>query len=605
MHSTSSPDNRFTRFRPVLFLIAFCCFPGLARTPPDSVPLNNWRFIHAHDSTMHAKQVPAPGNDAHEVTVPHTCNVNKTVESIHKGTVLYSTELRLPTVDRDSELVVLFGGVSLRAVVFINGERAGTSGFPYLPFEIPIPPKARDDSTMTLTVAVNNVLRPNDIPDTRCDGWLIYGGLIREVTLIRRSRKRITDVTSRTYFLSDSSFVLGLDYRVTSGRFDSVVLEITSSSGELLYKKANRNVKGRAIRLDTIQQVTPWSPCNPHLYTYTLRSYENGRIMHTHAFKRGFAQLTAEGNRLRLNGESIYLRGIGRHDVRGNKGPILTREERKNDLVRIKKLHANFVRSGHYPQHDDVYELCDSLGLLVMDEIPAWKTSSSFLISPEGIELGVQYCREMVRAHGNYTCVGIWSVGNEFQSFKKSLRAYVKPVADSIRAWDNSRLTTFCSYFYQFDQCYNDVDVVAVNEYFGWHLGSLKLLTPMLKGVAKDWPDKPLIVSEFGASSIYGRRNENAKLATMFSTLGRKDPSEDHQAMYIQAHINEIWKNRDICTGMNVWSFSDFFENRTRDNLPGMPNGLNTMGILNRFRHEKMSYKVVGEMYRTIADTLR
>lgn len=322
-------------------------------------------------------------------------------------------------------------------------------------------------------------------------------------------------------------------------------------------------------------------------------------------FQRGFRSLTTGNTGFFLNGRRIVLRGIGRHDVRAGKGPFLNRRERLQDLVDIKRLNANFLRAGHFSQHRDVYELCDSLGLLVMDEIPAWKTSATFLSSPEGIEMGKTYVRRMVREHGNHTCVALWSLGNEFQSFRSAVAGFVEATAAYVRRIDPGCLVTFAGYFYQFDKAYEHVDVISINEYFGWFLGSLDMLAPMMARVHKQWPDKPILISEFGAAAEAGKRNPDARLAGNLRSVFTKDFSEDHQALYVESHIKEMWFYNQLCKGMVVWAYNDFMEPRGKPRSKDTPPGLNTMGLVTQDRRGKMSWDVVREMYGEIAGEMR
>ena len=227
--------------------------------------------------------------------------------------------------------------------------------------------------------------------------------------------------------------------------------------------------------------------------------------------QRGFCQLAAHESGFFLNGNPYFLRGMGRLDVLGSRGPLLTREERRADLCDMKAMGVNFLRIVHFPQHRDVYELCDSLGMLVMDEIPAWKSNAAFLGSKQGRAYGAGYVRAMVEAHGNYTCVCMWSVGNQLDSYKTALADYVSAAAGEAKRLDPSRPVTYCSYYYLWDKAFSHVDVIAVNEYFGWELASLGMLGPMLDKIHKDWPDKPVLVSEFGVQSKLGLKNPVGK----------------------------------------------------------------------------------------------
>jgi hypothetical protein len=255
----------------------------------------------------------------------------------------------------------------------------------------------------------------------------------------------------------------------------------------------------------------------------------------------------------------------------------------------------------HFPQHRDVYELCDSLGIIVMDEIPAWKTSTPFLNSTAGRAKAGAYLREMIRIRGNHTCVAMWSLGNEFATFRTSVAEYVRDVAAVVKAADPSRLTTYCSYFYRFDKAYGYVDVISINEYFGWYLGSLDMLAPMLKSIRAAWPNRPIIVTELGAQATLGLRNENARLSKAWESPVRKDLSEDHQALYLGAHLDTLWNHRDVCVGALVWCYADFMANRLKPAAESSPEGIDCMGVVDEGRNRRLSYEAVKRRFAIMA----
>ena len=349
-----------------------------------------------------------------------------------------------------------------------------------------------------------------------------------------------------------------------------------------------------------IENVRPWSPEDPFLYNIEVTPFWKGKPGRTVHLKRGFSQLFAKDGKLTLNGKPIFLRGIGRHDVIAEKGPLLSREERITDLAAIKATGANMLRIAHFPQHRDVYEICDSLGLIVMDEMPAWKTYPGFLGDSSGQRLASEYMTKLIEAHGNYTCIGLWCIANEIQSVKDRVANYVKFMADFTRSADPSRLVTYTSYFYQFDKAYQYVDVASINEYFGWYLGSVGMLPTLFASIRKECPGKPIIISEFGASAGYGIRNAGATLAGPVKSVLTKDFSEDYQSLFHESQIEVIWKSRNVCSGAVVWCYNDFIEYRKKPNPPNLELGVNGMGLVTQDRKPKAALKAVEDGFLKI-----
>jgi hypothetical protein len=199
--------------------------------------------------------------------------------------------------------------------------------------------------------------------------------------------------------------------------------------------------------------------------------------------------------------------------------------------------------------------------------------------------------------HGNYTCIGIWSVGNQFKSYKTSVADYVGYVTAAVKKTDPSRLVTFCSYYYFWDKAFSSVDVIAVNEYFGWELASLDMLGPMLDKIGREWPHKPVIVTELGAQARLGLRNPEAHLAGPIKSMLGKDISEDHQALYIQSHMDTIKTRERFVRGMSVWAYADYMADLNKARAPDMPVGSNSCGIVTEERRHKLSYDVVRRRY--------
>jgi beta-galactosidase len=228
-----------------------------------------------------------------------------------------------------------------------------------------------------------------------------------------------------------------------------------------------------------------------------------------------------------------------------------------------------------------------------------------FLGSSEGRAAATAYMTELIAQHGNHTCICLWSVGNEFQSFRTSVADYVRHVARATKTADPTRLTTFCSYFYTWDKAYDYVDVISVNEYFGWHLASLNLLAGMLDRIHEEWPHKPVLISEFGVQSEHGMRNHSPKLAGPIKSLLTKDLSEDHQSLFLRSHLDTIWSRDHYIAGTVVWTYNDFMAYSRKPKTPETPVGQNSCGLVTMDRRRKLAWETVGVRYGRLAREAR
>ena len=556
-----------------------------------------WLFFFAgkDSSSVFAHSDTFPECDT--ISLPHTFPRQDTAGPPPAGIGWYLTDIPVVPAFAGKDLFLEFDGVCLRAEVFANGTIAGQSPFPYMPFRVDLTRFAQDKGNIRLAVRVDNRLREREFPDTKANGWWQYGGLVRDVRLSVVSRKRIDRAVIRTFYHAGDTFDLKAHCAPASVKWDSVTLAV--SPGKTMPPVGTVSITGT----DTMVRIggcKEWTPDSPRLYDISLVPWFSGKPGDTIRIRRGFCQLTAAGSRLILNGKPAYLRGVSRHDVLDGRHPLPNRQQRLKDLVDIKNLGVNFLRIAHFPQSRDIYELCDSLGIMVMDEAPAWKTEPSFLGSPEGRKYGAAYMRALIEEHGNHTSIVLWSLGNQFAGFQTSVAEYVRYVAGRTGTIDPSRLVTYCSYYYQWDKGFPYIDVISINEYFGWELGSLPMLSLVLDKIHGDWPGKPMIVTEFGAQAAYGLRNGAPELAGIFRSVLSKDLSEDHQALYLRSHIDTIWSRRSFVCGMAVWTYADYRCSLKKARTDDMPAGLNADGMVTEDRKKKRSYEAVRARYMSL-----
>jgi beta-glucuronidase len=567
--------------------------------------LDEWQFCFAgEDSSLSFFEIQEPGKRWEKIKIPHSYNLNETFGKHMEGFAWYVKEIEIKLEEKYS-YVLDFKGICLRGKIFVNGILIHDSKYAYLPFQIDITKFVNSSPRLKIAVQVDNRLLRSDFPDQNCNGWWIYGGLIREVILKKIPELHIEGINISTFYLNKQTSEVIIKFDAPRKKTDSIIIEIVDSTKNEVMKCSTKN----CICTLKVSNIEFWDPENPILYTFIFTPFFEGKKGEISIIKRGFKQLTVNNGMIHLNGRKLFIRGVGRHDVRGQRGPLLTREERIDDLVAIKSSGANLLRIAHFPQHEDIYEICDSIGLIVMDEIPAWKTYPGFIGDSTGIQLASKYIEELLNAHGNYTCIGFWCIANEIQSVSDRVVMYIKNVAAITKKIDPSRLVTYTTYFYQFDKAYQYVDVISINEYFGWFVGSVDMLTSLIQMIKKEYPEKPILVTEFGAAAALGVRNQYANLAGPLKSIFTKDFSEDYQALFHKKQISTIWENREKCSGAVVWCYNDFMENRQMPNSKKLKTGLNGMGLVTEERQNKLAFGVVATEFmkikREMEDTLK
>ncbi|HEX7511297.1 MAG TPA: glycoside hydrolase family 2 TIM barrel-domain containing protein, partial [Chitinivibrionales bacterium] len=578
----------------LLILVLVCPIIGAQQCIPNSIPLNDrWNFYFNGQDSGSYQSIAKGKAKAEAVSLPHIFPFPDG-STPPQGFGWYCRDVEIPASFSGNDIFIECDGVCLRAEVYIDGVLAGKSGFAYKPFSLDITPFIRKKTIVRLAVRVDNRLLDDQIPDRNARGWWLYGGLSRGINFVVHGKQRIEKADLRTAFHAADTFDLHISLTPAGLTWDSVTvfaapIDKAASGFHVTLRGTDTTVR--------MSRVEAWTPDSPRQYRFSCVPFFKGVPGEITSIVRGFCQLTVRGDSLTLNGKPYFLRGMSRHDVIDGRAPLPSRAQRLRDLADMKSLNVNFVRIAHFPQSADVYELCDSLGLLVMDEIPAWKTGSHFLAEDEGRMFGARYITSVIAAHGNYTCICAWSVGNQINSFKKSVARFVSDVSRAAKKSDPTRLVTFCSYYYLWDEAFSYVDFISINEYFGWELASLDMLSPMMDRIHKDWPDKPVLVSEVGAQSKLGLHNSHPRLAGIIKSVLTKDLSEDHQALFLGAHLDSIWLKRGYTCGTVVWCYADYMSYLNKARTADMPAGLNGCGLVTVDRQRKMSYDVVKKHY--------
>ena len=546
--------------------------------------------------------------------VPISFNVVFPHERWYSGAAWYRTQFEAPRLEPGERLQVRFLSVALRARVWVNGLFVGEHLFPYSAFTLDITHAIRPGQTNHLVVRADNRILRRAIPDLHDHGWWNFGGILREVYLQRRPVIDLEDVLIHTELpgaagASDRHAAAAgkkgwrlrfqLNFRNCGpSRYLPFHMAVEDASGQVLWQKASQQVlvKGttRSGGGGAFTNITPWSPEHPALYTLVVR----GPSGTEHRTRFGFRQIGVRGSEILLNGEPVHLRGINRHEMYPGRGMTLTAAEDRKDLEDIKALGCNFVRLCHYQQHPRVYDLADELGLLLWSEIPAWQSSRLTLSDPEVWRVyGAPQLREMILQNRNHPSVIIWSVANEVPSDTTAVRDYIDRATAYVKEIDPSRLVTFASDRHLQDICYGAVDVIATNEYFGWYYGKMGDVGPLLDNLHRKWPQKPIVVSEFGAGCALGRK-PSALPARAF------DYSEDYQVELLRSHLGQILapERSGYVAGSTIWVYNDFPDPARI--APSQPPGhpfVNLKGLVTQHRQKKRAYAAVQKIYRAHA----
>lgn len=343
----------------------------------------------------------------------------------HNPTGVYRTHFHVGEDWLREHTRVCFDGVSSAFYLWCNGHFVGYSQDSRLPAEFDLSPFISLGENQLTAV----VLRWSDgsyLEDQ--DMWWL-SGIFRDVTLLRKPRSAIEDIHLSTSL--DASHQLGaLDVVTTlSGEEGtSLVAQLFDKdiaiTGEMSAERGGHAVdergawRNRVSHRLNISCPRLWSDEDPYRYRLVLiLRDEQGEALDIEACNVGFRHIGIEDGLLKINGQAALIRGVNRHEFDPHQGYVQTVEAIERDLALIKQFNFNAVRTAHYPNHPAFYNLCDKLGLYVVDEaniethglVPMCQLSDD----NRWLNAYMERVTGMYERDKNHPCVIIWSLGNE------------------------------------------------------------------------------------------------------------------------------------------------------------------------------------------------
>jgi hypothetical protein len=388
-----------------IILIIMCFVKAGGRGLVKHLIIQNWKFILGN--APEAFNPPFPDSGWKDVTVPHDWSVSFPFSREHSSGTGY-----LPggigwyrarfSLEKTFENVVLeFDGVYKNAQIWVNGYYMGKRPYGYISFSFDISARARVGENV---IAVK-VTHP-DISDSR---WFTGSGIYRKVRLLLQDGPLIPKES--VFFTFD-----GENAKVECPSPDAQAVLISPDGLELTFG-VNENFKVPSPRL--------WSTGSPSLYS--LRLLVGGAIA-SEEIKVGLRTIEfCPDEGFFLNGESMKIKGVNAHHDAGCLGAAAYPEIWRRRLLAFKDAGANAIRTSHNPAMPELYDLCDELGFLVMDEAfdewegPKNKWSTGHNVYPpkhQGYfedfpEWGERDLADFVKRDRNHPSVVMWSVGNE------------------------------------------------------------------------------------------------------------------------------------------------------------------------------------------------
>lgn len=358
----------------------------------------------------------------------------------------YRRDFEAPAEWDGMRVTLHFGGVSSAYYVWVNGTPVGYSEDSRLPAEFDVS-EVIHSGTNTLAVKVIRWSDGSYLEDQ--DHWRM-SGIHREVLLLARPNVCLGDLGVRTrpekrlatpasdraaLPNGEEPWVLELNptvrnpkkhdvsgWRVEAQLYDEGDAEVfakplTVSLNKALYKwHPPRDKVAFAIMQGRVDRPKLWSAETPHLYTLlvTIRDAAD-EVVEVSRTRVGLRSVAVDDSRLWVNGRSVKLLGVNRHDHSPTGGKTVTRDEMLQDVLMMKRFNFNAVRTSHYPNDPYFLDLCDQYGLYVIGEanLETHEIGGRLSNDPEWASSFVERASRMVQRDRNHPSVIIWSLGNE------------------------------------------------------------------------------------------------------------------------------------------------------------------------------------------------
>lgn len=507
----------------------------------------------------------------------------ETIPALHnyRGRAVFEQTIRC-----GGNVRIWLGGVSFWGKVWLDdalqAEHYGAyTGFEALALHVP-------EGEHTLKVEADNRFGGDSALHVPND-YYSYGGVNRPVVIEQLGDCFLTRLHC-TPVLSDGAWQLRIRAtarNLTESPIRTTVTVEAAGTGESAEVTLPPMGETDAVMTLCCPEAKPWSPASPCLTQVTARLLRDGAAVDDLIDRTGFREVRLAGKQILLNGEPLRLKGFNRHEDDGTFGVSMPVEAMMRDLMLMRDMGANCVRTCHYPNDPRFLDLCDELGMLVWEESHARGLSEKQMRHPLFMQQTEQSTREMIDQHINHPAIFIWGCLNECADDTPYGAACFRRIFRLLHELDASRPMTAALLERPGSLIYADSDVVSVNIYPRWYHDTLVtdgLRSKMAEIAAGGGGEKPLIVSEIGAGAIYGHHDP----------FGEDKWSEERQCAILREQISAVLSHPD-CAGVFIWQFADV--RVAPEWAMGRPKTCNNKGVVDAFRRPKMSYQVVKELF--------
>lgn len=489
------------------------------------------------------------------------------IENNHVGS--YRKEIIIPAEWSGKEIFAHFGSVTSNMYLWVNGKYVGYS----------------EDSKLEAEFNLTKYLKPGKnliaFQVFRwCDGTYLedqdffrYSGVGRNCYLYSRNKKYIQDI--RVTPDLDSNYTNGtLNVALNLNGSGTVELNLTDPAGKSV-ATAQVNGNGQKSVVMDVSNPEKWTAETPNLYTLTATLKNGSNTLEVIPVKVGFRKIELKGGQILVNGQPVLFKGADRHEMDPDGGYVVSRERMLQDILRMKQLNINAVRTCHYPDDNLWYDLCDQYGIYVVAEANIESHGMGYgketlAKNPSYKKAHMERNQRNVQRGYNHPSIIFWSLGNEagYGPNFEQCYTWVKN-EDKTRAVQYEQAGTneftdiFCPMYYDYDAC---------------------------KKYSEGNIDKPLIQCEYA----HAMGNSQGGFKEYWDLI-RKYPK--YQGGFIWDFVDQSnhWKNKD---GIDIYGYGGDF-----NKYDASDNNFNDNGLISPDRRPNPHAHEVGYFYQSIWTT--
>ena len=501
----------------------------------------------------------------------------------------YRKHFSLSPDEKYDRFTITFDGVYMNSTVYINGHKLGTRPYGYSTFEYDLTPYIYKKGDNVIAVKVDN----SDQPNSR---WYSGCGIYRHVWFTKTLKKAYIPQWGQYVATTPKGDVrVKVDFHANGSRMKlSIRNTIYDAAGKVVARSQGTQSQQLKVRKPHL-----WSIGKGYLYTVKSELVVNGKVVDTATTQTAFRDVRFDARKgFFLNGENMKINGVCEHHDFGCLGAALNEDALHRKLTILRDMGVNAIRSSHNPPAPELLNMCDSMGIMVMDEsFDMWRRKKSngdyarFFDEWHQRDLS-----DLVKRDRNHPCIIMWSIGNEVLeqwsdaaadtlsleqanlilnaghdastlahsdelSVNSLLTRHLADIVKKYDPWGARPVTAGCNEPDPKNHLFKSgaIDVIGFNYHHQW-----------AKDVPRNFPDKPFIFSESVSAlqtrGYYRMPSDSIYTAPVEWWLPYTDPSfkcsayDNMHASWSSTH-EETWdvvKHNDFVGGQFIWTGFDY-----------------------------------------------